>query len=164
MDFTWSVFRQKVQGMHRLLVLAGLLLVACGAPTSGLRTGTYVFGALRGREAAPSATVSGSTLELDVLTREVKLTLGGATRRFTMAQDATTTTGCPGNFGGTAQETRTLDAPNIQLGELLIDAPVLRTDCPAGSPNLVLQSGPVSAAGAAPDCSAEVICVVYSRR
>ncbi|MDX2014744.1 MAG: hypothetical protein SFW67_31390 [Myxococcaceae bacterium] len=150
--------------MHRLLTLAVPTLLACGAPTSGLRTGTYAFEALRGREGAPSATVSGSTLELDVLTREVKLTLGGATRRFTMAQDATTTSGCQGNFGGTAQETRTLDAPNVQLGELLVDAPLLRTDCPAGSPNVVLQSGPVSAAGAAPDCSADVICVVYTRR
>jgi hypothetical protein len=150
--------------MRRLLALAVLPVLACGAPTSGLRTGRYAFESIRGREAMPSATVTGSSLELDVLTREVKLTLGGATRRFAMAQDATTTSGCQGNFGGTAQETRTLDAPNIQLGEFLVDSPLLRTDCPAGSPNLVLQSGPTSASGAAPDCSAEVVCLVYSRR
>jgi hypothetical protein len=150
--------------MHRPFAFAVVALVGCGAPAPGLRTGTYSFDSLRGREAAPSAVVTGSTLELDVLTREVQLTLGGATRRFVMSRDATSTPGCQGHFGGTAQETRTLDAPNIQLGEFLIDAPLLRTDCPAGSPNLVLQAGPPSAAGAAPDCSADIVCLVYARR
>jgi hypothetical protein len=146
----------------RFLLLAALFLVACGPAPSTLKTGTYGFQSVRARDGMPSATVTASTIELDVLTREVKLTLGGATRRFTIAQTSTTTTGCPGNLAGTAQETRTLDAPNIQLGEFLLDSPLLRSDCPAGASTLVLQSGPVSASGAAPDCLSEIICLVYA--
>lgn len=140
-----------------------VLLTGCGAPTAGLKTATYRFEGLRGRDASASATVTSSTIEYDVLSREVKLTINGAARRFTAAMNATTTPGCQGNFGSVPQETRALDAPNIQLGEFLIDAPLLRADCPDGSGVLVLQTGPAGASGA-PDCSAEVICLTYRKQ
>ncbi|MBL8922352.1 MAG: hypothetical protein JNJ54_26105 [Myxococcaceae bacterium] len=148
----------------RALVLLSSLMVACGPATVQLTSATYSFEGLRGREGTPSAVVTGSTLEVDVVLREVKLTIGGATRKFTLSQASTITTGCPTNFSSSPQETRSLDAPNLQLGELLIDAPLLRSDCPAGSRQIVLQQGPVGAMGAAPDCSAEVLCLAYRRR
>lgn len=151
--------------MRTTFVLFFAVVVAgCGPQTVGLKSATYVFDSLRGREAMPSATVTGSTLELDVVLREVKLTIGGATRKFGVSQTSTTTAGCPGNFSSQPQETRTLDAPNIQLGELLIDAPLLRSDCPDGSGVVVLQQGPLSSSGAAPECSADVLCLVYRKR
>ncbi|MDP1920464.1 MAG: hypothetical protein Q8L14_29740 [Myxococcales bacterium] len=144
-----------------LLVIA---VSGCGAQTIGLTSATYSFDAVRGRELTPSATVTASTLELDVLTREVKFTIGGATRKFTLSQASTITPGCPGNFGSMPQDTRTLDAPNIQLAELLIDAPLVRADCPTGSGVIVLQTGPASSTGAAPDCSTEIICLAYKKK
>jgi hypothetical protein len=147
-----------------MLPVVVLLLTGCGAPTVGLTSATYSFETVRGRELTPSAAVTGSTLELDVLTREVKFTIGGATRKFTLSQASTITPGCQGNFGSMPQDTRTLDAPNIQLGELLIDAPLVRADCPAGSGVIVLQTGPASSTGAAPDCSAEIICLAYKKK
>lgn len=150
--------------MRALLVVIAFVLAGCGPQTIGLTSATYAFDAVRGRDLTPSATVTGSTLELDVLTREVKFTIGGATRKFTLSQASTITPGCPGNFGSMPQDTRTLDAPNIQLGELLIDAPLVRADCPTGSGVVVLQTGPVSSTGAAPDCSAEIICLAYKKK
>jgi hypothetical protein len=150
--------------MRTLVLLTTALLTGCGPATVQLASATYGFQELRGREAMPSATVTGSTLELDVVLRELKLTIGGATRKFTLSQASTITTGCPTNFASSPQETRSLDAPNIQLGELLIDAPLVRSDCPAGSQLIVLQQGPVSSTGAAPDCSADVLCLVYRKR
>lgn len=141
-----------------------VLLAGCGPATVQLTSATYAFDGLRGREGSPSAAVTGSTLEVDVVLREVKLTIGGATRKFTLSQASTITPGCPTNFSSSPQETRSLDAPNIQLGELLIDAPLLRSDCPAGSQQLVLQQGPVGSTGAAPDCSAEILCLSYRKR
>lgn len=141
-----------------------ILVSGCGAQTIGLTSATYTFDSVRGRELTPSATVTGSTLELDVLTREVKFTIGGATRKFTLSQASTITPGCPGNFGSMPQDTRTLDAPNIQLAELLIDSPLVRADCPTGSGVVVLQTGPASSTGAAPDCSAEIICLAYKKK
>ncbi len=148
----------------RTLSIVALVLSACGASTVGLTSATYSFETVRGRTLTPSATVTGSTLELDVLTREVKLTIGGATRKFTLSQASTSTPGCQGNFGSMPQDTRTLDAPNVQLGELLIDAPLVRADCPTGSGVIVLQSGPATSTGAAPDCSAEIICLAYKKK
>lgn len=148
----------------RALLLVVPSLVACGPATVQLTSATYVFAGLRGREAMPSATVTGSVLELDAVLRELKLTIGGATRKFTLSQASTITTGCPTNFSSSPQETRSLDAPNLQLGELLIDAPLLRADCPAGSRLVVLQQGPVTSTGAAPDCSADVLCLTYRQR
>lgn len=150
--------------MRALLVVIAFVIAGCGPQTIGLTTATYSFDAVRGRDLTPSATVTGSTLELDVLTREVKFTIGGATRKFTLSQASTITPGCPGNLGSMPQDTRTLDAPNIQLGELLIDAPLVRADCPAGSGVVVLQTGPASSTGAAPDCSAEIICLAYKKK
>lgn len=150
--------------MRTLLIVAAFVLTGCGAQTVGLTSATYAFETVRGRELTPSATVTGSTIELDVLTREVKFTIGGATRKFTLSQASTITPGCQGNFGSMPQDTRTLDAPNIQLGELLIDAPLVRADCPAGSGVIVLQTGPTSSTGAAPDCSSEIICLAYKKK
>lgn len=140
-----------------------LVLTACGPGSVKLSSAAFTFETVRGREGTATSAVTGSTLDYDASTREVKLTLNGAARRFVAAMSATTTTGCHGNFGGVPQETRTLDAPNIQVGEFLIDAPLIRTDCPQGSPLVVLQSGPVGATGA-PDCSADVICLVYRKK
>ncbi|MCA2980899.1 MAG: hypothetical protein INH37_21730 [Myxococcaceae bacterium] len=81
-----------------------------------------------------------------------------------MSQASTSTVGCQGNFGSTAQETRALDAPNLQLGELLLDEPLLVGACPAGSRSVVLQAGPAAPGGAAPGCSADVVCVLYARQ
>lgn len=148
----------------RTLSIIALVVSACGAPTVGLTSATYSFETVRGRELTPSATVTGSALELDVLTREVKFTIGGATRKFSLSQASTITPGCRGNFGSMPQDTRTLDAPNIQLGELLIDSPLVLADCPAGSGVIVLQTGPASSTGAAPDCSAEIICLAYKKK
>jgi len=148
--------------MRALLLL--VLFAGCGPQTVPLTSATYAFDGLRGRDATPSATVTASTLELDVLTREVKLTLGGATRRFTLSEKSTVTEGCPGNFGSMPQDTRTLDAPNVQLGEFLIDAPMVRADCPQGSGVVVLQSGPATSSGGAPACSDEIVCLSYRKR
>jgi hypothetical protein len=107
-----------------------------------------------------SAAVKGTTVELDVVTREVKVTITSATRKFTLSMDSTQTPGCS---SAAAQDTRTLDAPNLQLGDLLIDAPLLRADCPTGSGVIVLQQGPLGSDGAAPACSPEVLCLTYRR-
>jgi hypothetical protein len=147
-----------------LSVVVFVVVAGCGPQTVGLTSAVYAFEGVRGRELTPSAAVTGSNFDLDVLTREVKFTIGGATRKFTISQASTITPGCQGNFGSMPQDTRTLDAPNIQLGELLIDAPLLRADCPAGSGVVVLQTGPTSSTGAAPDCSADVICLTYRKR
>lgn len=140
------------------------LLLGCGPQTVPLRSAVYAFEGLRGRSGTPSSAVTGSTLEYDALTREVKLTVGSATRRFVAAQTSSVTTGCQGNFAGQAQETRTLDAPNVQLAELLFDAPLLRSDCPDGAGVIVLQSGPAGSTGAAPDCSESILCTTWKRR
>lgn len=148
----------------RTLLVSMVLLVGCGPQTVALKSAVYSFEGLRGREGTPSAIVTASTLDLDVITREVKLTVSGVARKFTLAQTSTQTSGCPTNFGATMQDTRTLDAPNIQLGELLIDAPLVRADCPEGSGVVVLQQGPASSAGAAPECSADVLCLTFKKR
>lgn len=135
----------------------------CGAPTVGLKTGVYTFEGVRGRSATPSSALTASSVEIDVLTREVKATVGGATRRFNLSQMSTLTSGCPGNFGAMPQDTRTLDAPNLQFGEFLIDEPLLRAECPAGSGVIVLQQGPLSSSGA-PACSEEIICLAFRTR
>lgn len=140
------------------------LLLGCGPQTVPLRSAVYGFEGLRGRSGTPSAAVTGATLEYDALTREVKLTVGSATRRFVAGQASSITVGCQGNFGGQPQETRTLDAPNLQLAELLFDAPLLRSDCPEGSGVIVLQSGPSTSSGGAPDCSEAILCSTWKRR
>lgn len=144
--------------MWRVLVLT--LVAACGPQPVALTSGVHQFEGLRGRDATPSAVVTGTTLELDVVSREVKLTISSATRKFALSMDSTRTPGCS---SAAAQETRTLDAPNLQLGEFLIDAPLIRADCPSGSGVVVLQQGPLGSDGAAPACSAEVLCLTYRR-
>ncbi len=141
--------------MGRALLV--VLLAGCGPQAVPLKSGVYAFEGLRGREGTPSAAVKASQLELDVLTREVKLTFSSATRKFFLSQDSTVTVGCE---KAGAQDTRTLDAPNVQLGEFLFDAPLIRADCPAGSGVVVFQQGPLGSDGA-PACSAEVLCVSY---
>lgn len=141
--------------MRRLL--AFFVLAGCGPQAVPLKSGTYAFEGLRGRDGAPSAAVTASQLELDVLTREVKLTVSNATRKFLLSQDSTVTLGCE---KAGAQDTRTLDAPNVQLGEFLFDAPLVRADCPAGSGVIVFQQGPLGPEGA-PACSSEVLCLSY---
>jgi hypothetical protein len=147
--------------MRASWMLSVLFVVGCGPQTIGITSAKYAFESLRGRDATPSAAVAGSTIELVVKTGEVKFTLGGATRNFTLSQASTVTPGCQGNFGSMPQETRTLDAPNLQLGEFLLDSPLIRADCPMGSKVIVLQAGPALSSGAAPDCSAEIICLAY---
>jgi hypothetical protein len=117
-----------------------------------------VFESFRQREGTPSRTVAGTTLELDVVTRDIKLTIDGATRRFLMSQGGTLSTSCEGRA---QEETRTVDAPNIQVGEVLIDEPLLRAECPLGSGVVVLQTGPLQPTGAAPACSQEKVCLAY---
>lgn len=148
----------------RTLLVSMLFLAGCGQQTVALKSAVYSFEGLRGREGTPSAIVTASTLELDVITREVKLTVSGAARKFTLAPNVTQTNGCPTNLGATLQDTRALDAPNIQLGELLIDAPLVRADCPEGSGVVVLQQGPASSVGAAPECSTDVLCLTFKKR
>lgn len=135
-------------------------LAGCGPQPVALTSGVYQFEGLRGRADMASAVVKGTTIELDVVTREVKVTITSATRRFSLSMDAARTPGCS---SAAAQDTRTLDAPNVQLGELLIDAPLIRADCPTGSGVIVLQQGPLGSDGAAPACSAEVLCLTYRR-
>jgi hypothetical protein len=138
-----------------------LVLAGCGPQNVKLVSATYGYEGLRGRDGAPSATVTGAALEVDALTRELKVTISNVTRKFTLAADATWSPGCQASA---QQETRSLDAPNLQLGELLVDAPLLRADCPTGSGVVVLQQGPLSSTGAAPDCSAEVLCLTFKKR
>jgi hypothetical protein len=147
-----------------LVVFAAISLTACGPESVPLRTGLYSFKAIFGTGAPASIITAASTLELDVATREVKLTVGSATRNFRMATTSTSTSGCPTNTASSTLETRSLDAPNIQVGDALVDEPLLRSECPASSNSVVLQTGPVTGAGAARDCSDGVVCLVYARK
>ncbi len=154
----------KRTALQTLAIGAAISLTACGPESVALRTGLYSFKASFGTGSPPSVITAASTLELDVTSREVKLTVGSATRNFRMATTSTITTGCPTNTASSALETRSLDAPNIQVGDALIDAPLLRTECPASSNSVVLQTGPVTGAGAAKDCSGGIVCLVYERQ